>query len=81
MVAWRYEISLLVFKLISHSFAALNREKLSGLNSFLFIFKSHCFLSFEFAGSLNVITFDVELFKQFGAAQNTMMSHTCELHH
>ena len=57
------------------------REFLSGLNSFLFIFKSHCFLSFEFAGNLNVFTFDLELFKKFGAAQNTMISHSCELHH
>ena len=33
------------------------REFLSGLNSFLFIFKSHCFLSLEFAGTLNILTF------------------------
>ena len=45
----------------SVKWTAQMRELLSGLNSFLFIFKSHCFLNFEFAGNLNVFTFDLEL--------------------
>ena len=58
-----------------------NARVLVWLKFFSFHFQKPLFPELWICWKLNVFTFDLELFKQFGAAQNTMSFITCELHH